>query len=197
MYFGGDSLAGMPGVMLQQLTAKNGLARVRPDYVVSSRLTYDDPVDWPARVKQQMAAGRTDVGVFMIGSNDTGMPMLVNGESTWYPKKKWLEEYERRAMRIAVIMLRGGAERVYWVGMPIMPNGEESAKIRKLNELFENVARRSPDVVYVDSYELLSKKNGDFNAALRSGDGVHYTNEGAQVVAEAVWEAIKRDWQAR
>jgi lysophospholipase L1-like esterase len=49
----------------------------------------------------------------------------------------------------------------------------------------------------VDSYDLLSKKNGDFNASLRSGDGVHYTNDGAMVVAEAVWRAIKKDWGGR
>ncbi len=195
VYFGGDSLAGMPGVMLQRLGQKNGLAKVRPDYVVSSRLTYPDPIDWPARVGAQVGATRTDVGVFMIGANDTGMPMLAGGESTMYPKKTWLAEYERRAKKIATIMLRHGAERVYWVGMPIMPSSSESKKMRALNELFANVAASSPDVVYVDSYDLLSKKNGDFNASLRSGDGVHYTDEGAEVVAEAVWQAIKADWR--
>ncbi|HET6476428.1 MAG TPA: GDSL-type esterase/lipase family protein [Thermoleophilia bacterium] len=197
IYFGGDSLAGMPAIMLQQLTAKNRLAKVHADYVESSRLTYDDPVDWPSRVKQQLSAGRTDVGVFMIGANDTGMPMIVMGDSVMYPKKKWLEEYERRARRLATIMLRGGVERVYWVGMPIMPSAGESRKMRAVNELFERVAASSPDVVYVDSYDLLAKKSGDFEPSLRSGDGVHYTNEGARVVAEAVWKAIRKDWGGR
>jgi hypothetical protein len=197
IYFGGDSLSGMPGVMLGILTEKNGLARVKADYVESSRLTYGEPVDWPARVRQQMSAGRYDVGVFMIGANDSGMPMIAGGESVMYPKKAWLEEYERRAKRIATIMLRGGADRVYWVGMPIMPNSSESKKMRDLNELFENVARSSPDVVYVDSYDLLSTRDGGHKASVRSGDGVHYTNDGAMIVAEAVWKAIKQDWGGR
>ncbi len=184
----------MPGVMLGQLTAKNGLAKVKTDYVESSRLTYGEPVDWPARLKQQMSAGHYDVGVFMIGANDSGMPMIAGGQSVMYPKQKWLDEYERRAKQIATIMLRGGVRRVYWVGMPIMPSGSESAKMRDLNRLFEDVAASSPDVVYVDSYDLLSTKSGDLKASLRSGDGVHYTNEGAMVVARAVWQAIKRDW---
>jgi len=94
-------------------------------------------------------------------------------------------------------MLRGGVERVYWVGMPIMPSAGESRKMRAVNELFERVAASSPDVVYVDSYDLLAKKSGDFEPSLRSGDGVHYTNEGARVVAEAVWKAIRKDWGGR
>ncbi len=197
VYFGGDSLSGMPAVMLGILTKKNGLARVKADYVESSRLTYGDPIDWPARVKQQMAAGRWDVGVFMIGANDSGMPMIAGGESVMYPKKAWLEEYKRRVKKVAVLMLRGGVDRVYWVGMPVMPSASESRKMRDLNDLFEDVARSSPDVVYVDSYDLLSTKGGDHKASVRSGDGVHYTDEGALLVAKAVWKAIKQDWGGR
>jgi hypothetical protein len=197
IYFGGDSLSGMPGMMLGILTKKNGLAQVKADYVESSRLTYGEPVDWPARVKQQMSAGRWDVGVFMIGANDSGMPMIAGGKSVMYPKKAWLEEYRSRAKQIATLMLRGGVDRVYWVGMPIMPSSSESKKMRDLNELFEDVAASSPEIVYVDSYDLLSTKSGDLKASLRSGDGVHYTDEGATVVARAVWQAIKEDWGAR
>ena len=197
VYFAGDSLAGMPGVMLGILTKKNRLATVKADYVESSRLTCGEPVDWPGRVQQQINDGRWDVGVFMIGANDSGMPMIAGGKSVMYPKEAWLEEYERRARKIATIMLRGGVDRVYWVGMPIMPSSGESKKMRDLNELFESVARSSPDVVYVDSYDLLSTKDGGHKASVRSGDGVHYTNEGAMVVAEAVWKAIRKDWGGR
>jgi len=197
VYFGGDSLSGMPGIMLGQLTQKNGLAKVKTDYVESSRLTYGEPVDWPGHLKQQMSAGHFDVGVFMIGANDSGMPMIAGGDSVMYPKRKWLDEYERRAKQIAAIMLRAGVKRVYWVGMPIMPSSSESKKMRDLNKLFEDVAASSPDIVYVDSYDLLSTRSGDLKASLRSGDGVHYTNDGAMVIAEAVWQQIKKDWGGR
>jgi hypothetical protein len=197
VYFGGDSLSGMPGIMLGQLTQKNGLAKVKADYVESSRLTYGQPVDWPAHLKHQMSAAHYDVGVFMIGANDSGMPMSAGGKSVMYPNEKWLAEYESRARKIAAIMLHSGVKRVYWVGMPIMPSSSESKKMRDLNKLFEDVAASSPDIVYVDSYDLLSTKSGDFKASLRSGDGVHYTNYGATVVAKAVWQAVKRDWGGR
>ena len=194
VYFGGDSLSGMPGMWLGILRKKDGLAKVKADYVESSRLTYGEPVDWPSHLKQQMSNGHYDVGVFMIGANDSGMPMIAGGKSVMYPKKAWLEEYKQRAKKIATIMLRAGVKRVYWVGMPIMPSSSESKKMRDLNKLFEDVAAGSPDVEYVDSYDLLSTKAGDFKASLRSGDGVHYTDEGAKTVAKAVWKAIRQDW---
>jgi uncharacterized protein len=194
VYFGGDSLSGMPGMWLGILREKDGLAKVKADYVESSRLTYGEPVDWPAHLKQQMADGNYDVGIFMIGANDSGMPMIAGGKSVMYPKQAWLDEYESRAKQIASIMLRAGVKRVYWVGMPIMPSSSESKKMRDLNKVFEEVAASSPDVEYVDSYDLLSTKDGDFKAALRSGDGIHYTDEGAKTVAKAVWKAIKVDW---
>jgi hypothetical protein len=185
----------MPGMWLGILRQKDGLARVKADYVESSRLTYGEPVDWPARLKQQMSGGHYDVGVFMIGANDSGMPMIVaGGKSAMYPKKAWLEEYERRAKQIATIMLRAGVKRVYWLGMPIMPSLSESKKMRDLNRVFADVAASSPDIEYVDSYDLLSTRSGDLKASLRSGDGVHYTDEGAQTVAKAVWKAIRQDW---
>jgi len=196
VYFGGDSLSGMPGMWLGLLRQKDGLAKVKADYVESSRLTYGEPVDWPAHLKQQMSNGHYDVGVFMIGANDSGMPMIAGGKSVMYPKKAWLDEYEQRAKQIATIMLRAGVKRVYWVGMPIMPSSSESKKMRDLNKIFEEVAASSPDIEYIDSYDLLSTKGGDFNASLRSGDGVHYTDTGAKTVAKAVWKAIKQDWSS-
>jgi len=143
-----------------------------------------------------MDAGHPDVGVFMIGANDTGMPMLAEGESTMYPQKKWLAEYQRRMRKLVTIMLQNGVKRVYWVGLPVMPDSSESAKARRLNELFEDAASHSPDLVYVDAYDLLATKKGGFIAALRSGDGVHFTDEGAWRIADAVWAAMKRDWRA-
>jgi hypothetical protein len=81
VYFGGDSLSGMPGMWLGILRQKDGLAKVKADYVESSRLTYGEPVDWPSHLKQQMSSGHYDVGIFMIGANDSGMPMMAGGKS--------------------------------------------------------------------------------------------------------------------
>jgi hypothetical protein len=195
VYFGGDSLAGLPGELFAILGRKNGLMDVHTDYQVSSRLTNPDPVDWPDHLRAQLKAHRPELGVFMIGVNDPGMPMLAEGEFTMYPKKAWLEEYGRRADRLMKLMLRAGVRRVYWVGMPVMPEKDQTSQMKRLNTLFKAAAARHPDVVYVDTFDLLADKKGRFDASVRSGDGVHFTNEGAGRIVDAVWEAMKEDWR--
>ena len=195
VYFGGDSLAGLPGVLFAQHGSESGLMKVHTDYQVSSRLTNPDPVDWPDHLQSELTSGHPDVGVFMIGINDPGMPMIAKGSFTMYPKKAWLEEYQRRAEKLMKIMLHEGVKRVYWVGLPIMPEKGQTNQVKRLNQLFKTAAGHHRDVVYVDTFDLLADKKGRFVASLRSGDGVHFTDEGAGRIAEAVWAAIKADWR--
>ena len=197
VYFGGDSLAGLPGELFAALGRKNGLMKVHTDYQVSSRLTNPDPVDWPDHLGAELKATRPEIGVFMIGVNDPGMPMIAEGEFTMYPKKSWLEEYGRRADRLMKQMLRAGVERVYWVGLPVMPEKGQTSQVKRLNALFKDAAARHPDVEYVDTFDLLTDKKGRFDASVRSGDGVHFTNEGAGRIVDAVWQAMKEDWRPR
>ena len=196
VYFGGDSLAGLPGVLFAQRGKRTGLLRVRTDYQVSSRLTYPLPVNWPARLRVQIDALHPEVGVFMIGANDPGMPMTVRGKFTMYPQKAWLQEYQRRAEKIMLIMLNRRVARVYWIGMPVMPKKTETTQMKRLNKLFKAAAAKHPEVAYIDSFALLATEDGDFIASLRSGDGVHFTTKGAQRIADAVWAAMRRDWSA-
>jgi hypothetical protein len=197
VYFGGDSLSGMPGVMFAQRAKTTGLLKVTVDYQTSSRLTVPDPVDWPERLRAQLGARRYDVAVFMIGMNDTGMPMVADGTSTMYPKKAWLREYQSRVEKLMHVMMKGGAERVYWVGLPVMPEHGQTQAVEDLNRLFEDAAAKNPDAVYVDTFPVLATNSGAFDPRLRSGDGVHFTNEGATLLADAVWRAMKDDWRAQ
>jgi hypothetical protein len=196
VYFGGDSLSGMPAVMFAQRAERTGLMKVTVDYQTSSRLTVPDPVDWPARLRAQLGSRRYDAAVFMIGMNDTGMPMVAGGSSTMYPSKAWLREYRDRVENLARVMLKGGAERVYWVGLPVMPKHGQTAAVKDLNALFEEVAAGHPDVIYVDTFPVLATESGDFDPSVRSGDGVHFTSEGATLLGDAVWTAMQTDWRS-
>jgi uncharacterized protein len=195
VYFGGDSLSGMPAVMFEQRAQRSGLMKLTVDYQESSRLTVPDPIDWTARLRSKLDARPYDVSVFLIGANDTGMPMLVDGERKMYPSKAWLQEYEDRVESLMLTMLQRGVDRVYWAGLPVMPKYGQNEAVKDLNEVFAAAAARHPDVVYVDTYTPLATNSGAFNASLRSGDGVHFTNEGAERLADAVWEAMRADWQ--
>jgi len=194
VYFGGDSLSGLPGILFAQLGQSKGVLKVHTDYVVSSRLTDSTPVDWPSHLKAQMASDHPDIGVFLIGINDPGMPMIAKGSYTSYPKKSWLAEYGRRAGKLMDIMLHAGVKRVYWLGLPVMPTNGATNQVKRLNDVFRAEAAKHKGVVYVDTFDLLSTSKGEFVPALRSGDGIHFTNEGAGLIAKAVWKAMKADW---
>ena len=194
VYFGGDSLSGLPGILFAQLGQSKGVLKVHTDYAVSSRLTDSTPVDWPSHLKAQMASDHPDIGVFLIGINDPGMPMIAKGSYTSYPRKAWLAEYGRRAGKLMDIMLHAGVKRVYWLGLPVMPTNGANNEVKRLNDVFRAEAAKHKDVVYVDTFGPLSASNGKFVPALRSGDGIHFTNEGAGLIAKAVWKAMKADW---
>ena len=162
VYFGGDSLSGMPGVMFAQRAQRTGLMKATST-TRSSRLTVPDPIDWAARLRSQILSRRYDAAVFMIGINDTGMPMTVDGASVMYPKKAWLREYEDRVEKLMTVMLSSGAERVYWVGLPVMPERGRTEAVQDLNELFKTAAAKHPDVVYVDTFPVLATESGDFD----------------------------------
>jgi hypothetical protein len=194
VYFGGDSLAGLPGILFARRGSRTGLMKVRTDYQVSSRLTYPHPINWPARLRAKVNAQHPNVGIFMIGANDPGMPMTVKGRFTMYPQKAWLDEYQHRAETLMLVMLNHGVTRVYWVGLPVMPERNQTNQAKRLNKLFAAAAAKHSKVVYVDAFRLLATEKGGFIASLRSGDGVHFTTEGAWRIANAVWAAMKRDW---
>ena len=52
------------------------------------------------------------------------------------------------------------------------------------------------NAVCVDSFDWLATKTGGFKALLRSGTRVHFTNQGAGRIADAVWKVTKRDGRA-
>jgi hypothetical protein len=95
-----------------------------------------------------------------------------------------------------LIMLNRGVVRVYWIGLPVMPTQSETSRVKRLNRLFKAAAARHPQVAYIDGFGLLATDDGDYIASLRSGDGVHFTSKGAQRLADAVWAAMRRDWNA-
>ena len=196
VYFGGDSLSGMPGMWLGILRQKDGLAKVKADYVESSRLTYGEPVDWPAHLKQQMSTGHYDVGIFMIGANDSGMPMVAGGKSVMYPKKKpGSTSTSSRAKQIATIMLRAGVKRVYWVGMPVMPSSTRVEEDARPQRALRGRRRQQPGrrVRRQLRPALHQERRLQGLAAQRRRGALHRTT-GAKTVAKAVWKAIKKDW---
>jgi hypothetical protein len=105
------------------------------------------------------------------------------------------------SIRVAEAMeaLLAGAERVYWVGLPIMESDSFTANVLMMNAVYESEAGERPRVTYVSSFDLFKDEDGGYNAYLdgkhmRYGDGAHFTWNGGYRLADEVLSVIAVDW---
>ena len=140
-----------------------------------------------------MKTARPQAAVIMIGTNDT-QSVWKDGEWISYGQMAWKRAYEERVGEIIDTMLRGGARRVYWVGMPIMGEGWRNSRMRLINKIFQKQAEQRPGAEYIDIWGLYANADGSFDPSLRLGDQVHFTVEGQQLLADTVYKAIEQDW---
>ncbi len=190
LWIGGDSLAGSLGPSLGEITAKTGV--VQPVFFskVSSGLGSPDFFDWPKRGGEEMFKLNPEVAVFIIGAND--FAVVEKDPATWRP------EYEQLVEQMMTLLI-GEGRTVFWVGAPVFDDNR-SEKILQVNQVFQDVAARHPEVVYVDAYALFSTPDGQFTpflptadgetARVRADDGVHFTPEGGDVLAEYVFAQL-------
>ena len=140
-----------------------------------------------------MKANKPQAAVIMMGTNDT-QSVWKDGDWIPYGKMAWKQAYERRVGDIIDTLLEGGARRVYWVGMPIMGEDWRNSRMRLINGIFQKQSEKRPGAEYVDIWDLYTTSDGSFDASLRLADQVHFTAEGQELLASAVYEAIKADW---
>src|SRR5450759_3028794 len=104
------------------------------------------------------------------------------------------DRYEKRVSDMMGAMLKGGARRVYWVGMPMMGEAWRNSRMKLIDKIIQNAAAQHPGAEYVDAWGLFVDSNQDYVADWRLADGVHFTVEGQQRLAKAVLKDIEKDW---
>jgi hypothetical protein len=197
IYFGGDSMAGYPVLSLSRLATASGAMRVYGDAVTSSRLCYNTPISWPARLTAKLQLYHPGAVVFMIGANDAGAPITYNGRVYTFWTSTWYTLFRRKVGAMMDIMLRNGVKRIYWVGMPIEKPGDypTSDQMRRLNFAFIAEAKLRPAVRYIDTWKLLATSTGQFDPRWRATwDPTHLNSAGGLRVASKIMAAIKADW---
>jgi len=196
IWFGGDSLAGAPGIGFVSLARATGVMRARNEYTVSSRIVESHNFDWPARMRQVMRSQRPRAVVFMMGGNEGGYSVVVNGTFLDFWRSGWRSYYRSRVRLMLTIMLKGGAQRVYWVGMPMMgpqAYAGANAQMRRINTIVRQELKRYPKARYIDAWSILTRR-GAYVAGWRAGDGIHLSPSGGRRLAGAVLKAVKKDW---
>ncbi len=204
LWIGGDSLAGSFGPALGQTAGATGVVDATVDYKVSSGLADNGIRDWYEHAQQTMASANPDAVVFIIGTNDAS---IVNSQDSNHDgEPDWEVAYREKIDRMMATFVGGSRHRtVFWLGPPTLRDSDLNAGAKALGPVMREEAKKfAPDLVYVDTYHLFADKDGNYSESLpnangklvqmRISDGVHFTVDGAQYLANAVWKLLNKRW---
>jgi hypothetical protein len=193
VWVGGDSMGGELGWALEPVLKDSRVFKPSMFYKESSGICRYDFFNWQTQIETEMKTARPQAAVIMMGTNDT-QSVSRGGDWIAYGTMEWKQAYEKRVGDIIDTMLKGGARRVYWVGMPIMGEGWRNSRMRVINKIFQKQAEKRPGAEYVDIWDLYTTSDGSFDPSLRLSDQVHFTGDGQALLADKVYQAIKADW---
>lgn len=198
LWIGGDSLAGSLGPSLGKLEGSTGVVKPVFNSRVSSGLNSPNFYNWPKHALSDMSTYKPETTVFIVGANDT---------SSVVPSKPELWEGNYRAKVNTMLDLLGanGARFVVWVGAPRLKDTAMDIRVRLINELARGEVSKRANAEYVDAYALFSDAKGNYSSHLpvgengksvrvRTADGVHFTPEGGDFLAQALAEVLERMW---
>ncbi len=204
LYIAGDSMAGIPGMALVNLSNKTHLIKPLLDYHISTGLARPDAFNWPAQLQSQAKSFGPGAAVVMFGANDRQGLQTSSGKVYWFGQPGWTTEYRRRVREAIAALQDGGTRRIYWVGQPEMPDPKISRQLKVINDIYRTEAAKHPGVEYVDAWSLFANSSGDYAQYLpdasgdmqqvREQDGEHFTYAGGVRLASAVMALIKKDW---
>ena len=204
LYIAGDSMMGLPGMALVNLSNKTKLIKPMLDYHISTGLVRPDFFNWPAQITSQAKGFKPSAVAAMFGANDNQPLQAASGDVYQFGSDGWKKEYRKRVEDAIALMFQGGARRVYWIGQPVMPSSSYNSQIRLMNDIYASVAEKTSGVKYIDAYRLFTNGSGQYSQYLpdasgdmqqvREQDGEHLTYAGGLRIAQAVIDEIKKEW---
>ena len=208
----GDSDAGTFGPFLKSLLDGYGIVTTELDYKVSSGLSRPDFFDWPTHMREVVPQVNPDIVIATFGGNDA--QGLRNSDESWAVERvpsandtEWREEYGRR-VGDAMDYLSDGNRTLIWVGIPNDDNPEVTARLQVQDEVVRAEAAKRPKVVFIDTWARFSGRNGGWaefvvdprdgeGKDVRADDGFHLNQNGAEILAIDIAEAVKADLRTR
>lgn len=194
----GDSLSQGLGVYMER-EFQPSLVRVSKQGRISTGLARLDYFDWLGGMQEIQEDYRPDLVIVMIGDNDNQSLQTPGGQTAAeIGSFEWPQGYEERVEEMTRIAVDGGAH-VAWVGLPIVSKKDRWPVIQRQNEIFERVIERTPNAVYIDTWDRFATPDGDYTdfyrhdgraELIRATDGLHFNPRGYEMVAQAVTDAL-------
>lgn len=204
LWIGGDSLSWAPGISLGRLVEKTGVVAASLDSHVSTGLQDQQNLNWFRRATDIMNRTNPDQVIFTIGANDwtivAANPKGVDGQPAW--TAKWHAE----VAQMMDILVGGSRERrVYWVGTPPMRATAMNQAVVQLNAIASSEAAKRPSITFIDGYKIFADSKSQYASSLpdpttgkrmllRAGDGIHFTGDGGDYMADELMRHLEADW---
>lgn len=197
----GDSLIMPTDVELARRLA--GDVEVIRDPHVGTGISKPGAVDWGSLSTKQVADEEPDAVVVFIGAND-GFPLPgAGGRDVECCSPEWAAVYADRVRRMMATYRQRGAARVYWLTIPTPRDGDLAEITRAVNAAIDvaSVPWRAqvrvldlgpvftPDDRFRSSIEVDGREE-----IVREPDGLHLTAKGAELAADVVLDAMRRDF---
>lgn len=194
----GDSQGQGVAVALRRLLQGNAayklLNRTKAGTAISQKLDYD----WPAAVEDFTAHEKADIAVMVFGGNDRLPERLADARPIPFRTPEWDTRYKERIKAMVTALVKAHIP-VIWCGDPIARQAEYSSDMEYLNAMYQEVAPAA-GAQYLSLWNLISDEHGGFAAygkaldgstkRLRGDDGIHFTADGYDVVANHILEAV-------
>ncbi len=203
LWIGGDSLAGSFGPALGDTLGATGVVQTQIDYKVSSGLSSNDIRDWYTHATQQMLIANPEAVVFIIGANDTPIVSSLDANRDGVPD--WTVDYRAKVDRMMDLLVGTNHRPVIWLGPPTLGTQNLNTGAIAIDQLMREEAAKRPDITYIDTYKLFQAPDGTYSRTItddtgkliqaRIADGVHFTEDGAQYLARAVFKVLDTHWK--
>ena len=199
----GDSLA-MPldTEMARRLAESDEAVDVERDPHVGTGISKTGLVDWGKLSGEHVAEREPDATVVFIGANEGFSMPGADGKEVDCCGPDWAAEFAYRVRSMMNTYRQGGAARVYWLTLPLPRDPDFQRVARSVNAAIRVAAEPYRAQVRVLDMTALFTPEGYRDAMevdgrrqiVRDPDGIHLNSRGAELAADVVLEAIRRDF---
>lgn len=198
----GDSMSTPMDAVLARRLSPQGVEVVR-DPKLGSAISDDEFLDWGQVSSAQVRDEDPDAVVMLIGAGE-GLPMEApGGGEVECCNPEYAAVYANRVRQIMQTYLGDPDKRLYWLSVPRSRNDRQWEISQLVNEsvrvaavpwlsqirLIDLVSIFTPGGVYRDSMEIDGR-----DTIVRDSDGLHLTEAGAELAADAVLERMAQDF---
>jgi len=193
----GDSMLEYGGLQLEAMLEAAGFD-AQGQYRASTGFCRWDYFDWRPEMRRQVVEQDPLAVVVFIGANDAQDCYSRKGTLLPTGTAEWSSLYGRR-VGAAMRVLHGDGRLVLWVTEPAMASARLEAVMAEINRLAEARAPQLDGVSIVDTRAIFGQEfsvripdpGGAGTVYARTGDGVHFTHAGSQLLADTLFAAIE------